>query len=93
MTRYSREALQRLLAAVVPDPKGWRKEALCAQTDPELFFPEKGGSTRDAKFICSRCPVRAECLVDALSGEWGRFGVWSGMSERERRNLPKEAAA
>ena len=36
----------------------WQERALCAQTDPEAFFPEKGGSTREAKKICQRCPVR-----------------------------------
>ena len=38
----------------------WQAEALCAQTDPEAFFPEKGGSTRDAKRVCGVCPVRDE---------------------------------
>ncbi len=40
----------------------WQSDALCAQTDPEAFFPEKGGSTRDAKKICTTCEVRAQCL-------------------------------
>lgn len=40
----------------------WQTDALCAQTDPEAFFPEKGGSTRDAKRVCESCPVREECL-------------------------------
>ncbi|QRN80660.1 MAG: WhiB family transcriptional regulator, partial [Nocardiopsis sp. BM-2018] len=41
---------------------GWQERALCAQTDPEAFFPEKGGSTREAKKVCQSCEVRAECL-------------------------------
>jgi len=58
--------------------------ALCAQTDPEAFFPEKGGSTRQAKIICRRCEVRQECLAYALAaGE--QYGVWGGLSDRERR--------
>jgi len=44
------------------NPLGWQTDALCAQTDPEAFFPEKGGSTRDAKKICTTCDVRGECL-------------------------------
>jgi WhiB family transcriptional regulator, redox-sensing transcriptional regulator len=40
----------------------WQERALCAQTDPEAFFPEKGGSTREAKRVCLSCEVRAECL-------------------------------
>ena len=64
----------------------WRLEALCAETDPEAFFPEKGGSTRDAKRVCSGCSVRAECLEFALAND-ERFGIWGGLSERERRRL------
>ena len=64
----------------------WQERALCAQTDPEAFFPEKGGSTREAKRICSGCEVRAECLEYAL-GHDERFGIWGGLSERERRRL------
>ena len=40
----------------------WQERSLCAQTDPEAFFPEKGGSTREAKKVCVGCEVRAECL-------------------------------
>ena len=70
----------------------FRLDGLCAQTDPELFFPEKGGSTRDAKRICARCDVQAECLEYALAmGE--RFGIWGGLSERERRGLAPTAPA
>jgi len=69
---------------------GWQTDALCAQTDPEAFFPEKGGSTRDAKKVCAACNVRAQCLEYALSND-ERFGIWGGMSERERRRLRKRA--
>src|SRR5688500_17776601 len=68
----------------------WQERALCAQTDPEAFFPEKGGSTREAKRICQGCEVRAECLEYAL-GHDERFGIWGGLSERERRKLKKRA--
>ena len=69
---------------------GWQDQALCAQTDPEAFFPEKGGSTREAKKVCRSCDVRAECLEYALEND-ERFGIWGGMSERERRRLKREA--
>ncbi len=68
----------------------WQERALCAQTDPEAFFPEKGGSTREAKRVCVSCEVRAECLEYALEQD-ERFGIWGGLSERERRRLKKEA--
>ena len=66
----------------------WQDRALCAQTDPEAFFPEKGGSTREAKKICLGCEVRAECLDYALAHD-ERFGIWGGLSERERRRLKR----
>lgn len=69
---------------------GWQERALCAQTDPEAFFPEKGGSTREAKKVCVGCEVRAECLEFALAHD-ERFGIWGGLSERERRKLKKRA--
>ncbi|WP_425325826.1 WhiB family transcriptional regulator [Ornithinicoccus hortensis] len=68
----------------------WQERALCAQTDPEAFFPEKGGSTREAKKVCVGCEVRAECLEYALAHD-ERFGIWGGLSERERRKLKKRA--
>ena len=68
----------------------WQTDALCAQTDPEAFFPEKGGSTREAKRICQVCEVKADCLEYALAHD-ERFGIWSGLSERERRKLKKRA--
>ena len=66
----------------------WQDRALCAQTDPEAFFPEKGGSTREAKRICLGCEVRDECLEYALAND-ERFGIWGGLSERERRRLKR----
>ena len=66
--------------------ESWRLSALCGETDPEAFFPEKGGSTRDAKRVCTGCDVRAECLEFALRND-ERFGIWGGLSERERRRL------
>lgn len=68
----------------------WQADALCAQTDPEAFFPEKGGSTREAKRICEGCEVRSQCLDYALAND-ERFGIWGGLSERERRKLRREA--
>ena len=68
----------------------WQQRALCAQTDPDGFFPEKGGSTREAKRTCMSCEVKAECLTYALEND-ERFGVWGGLSENERRRLKRGA--
>ena len=72
------------------DNASWQERALCAETDPEAFFPEKGGSTREAKKICTGCEVKAECLEYALAND-ERFGIWGGLSERERRRLRRRA--
>jgi WhiB family redox-sensing transcriptional regulator len=84
--------------SLVPDPMDltltpgdedqWQERALCAQTDPEAFFPEKGGSTREAKRICLGCEVKDSCLEYALAND-ERFGIWGGLSERERRRLKR----
>jgi WhiB family redox-sensing transcriptional regulator len=74
----------------LPPELAWQERALCAQTDPEAFFPEKGGSTREAKRVCMSCDVRAECLEYALAKD-ERFGIWGGLSERERRRVKKQA--
>ena len=71
------------------DDLSWQHKALCSQTDPEAFFPEKGGSTRDAKRVCAQCEVREQCLDWAIEHD-ERFGIWGGMSERERRRYKKE---
>ena len=70
---------------------GWRKDAECRDTDPELFFPV--GTTgaalvqiENAKSVCRRCSVQAECLEFALSTNQDS-GIWGGTSEEERRKL------
>lgn len=67
----------------------WQERALCKETDPDAFHPEKGGSTREAKRICGRCEVRDECLEYALAHD-ERHGIWGGKSERERKKLRRE---
>jgi WhiB family redox-sensing transcriptional regulator len=80
-----------LVASLTTGDQDWQERALCAQTDPDAFFPEKGGSAREAKKVCGRCEVRPECLEHALKrGE--RYGVWGGMTERERRQLARASA-
>ena len=72
--------------ATTAEHPAWYADALCAQTDPEAFYPEKGGSTANAKRTCSACPVRAICRDTALArGE--EHGIWGGTSTRERRAI------
>jgi WhiB family transcriptional regulator, redox-sensing transcriptional regulator len=92
MTMSANSELARLIAgAGDPGDMVWQDLALCRETDPDAFFPEKGGATREAKRICSRCEVRGECLEYALAHD-ERFGIWGGLSERERRRLKRRAA-
>lgn len=71
--------------------RGWQDQANCLGVDPDLFFPERGASTREAKEVCRGCIVRGECLEYALAnGE--KFGIWGGLSERERRRLRRQRA-
>src|SRR5437868_4091096 len=73
------------------DARSWQDQANCLGVDPDLFFPERGASTREAKEVCRGCVVREECLEYALSnGE--KFGIWGGMSERERRRVRRARA-
>lgn len=71
-------------------PRDWRDDALCAQVDPELFYPDEGQSPRTPKRVCAGCPVRDECLQWALAQDV-RGGIWGGASDRERRRMRRAA--
>lgn len=77
------------------DLPDWMNDSVCAQTDPDAFFPEKGGSTREAKKVCLSCDVRLDCLdcLEYAMTHEERFGIWGGLSERERRKLAKRRLA
>lgn len=69
----------------------WHARASCSEIGGDLWFPEKGGSTREAKRVCMACEVRATCLQYALDNEeW--FGIWGGLTNRERRKLLKASS-
>jgi WhiB family redox-sensing transcriptional regulator len=69
----------------------WRRFSNCLGVDPDLFFPERGASTKEAKGVCHGCVVKKECLEYALTtGE--KFGIWGGLSERERRRIRRQRA-
>lgn len=73
------------------EERGWQGKANCMGVDPDLFFTERGASTREAKEVCKGCVVKTDCLEYALdNGE--KFGIWGGMSERERRRLRRARA-
>lgn len=70
----------------------WQERANCQYTDPEVFWPPKGGSALPAKRICARCEVRDECLQYALDND-ERYGVWGGKTDRQRRRIQRKRAA
>ena len=73
------------------EDRSWQLKANCLGVDPDLFFPERGASTKEAKEVCRGCVVREQCLEYALAnGE--KFGIWGGMSERERRRIRRARA-
>lgn len=66
----------------------WVSRARCRTTDPDELFVQ-GAAQRKAAVICRHCPVVAECLADALDNQM-EFGVWGGLTERQRRALLKQ---
>ena len=63
----------------------WAGQGRCVSNDPDALFV-RGAAQQNAKIVCQKCPVIAECLADALDNRT-EFGVWGGMTERERRAL------
>jgi WhiB family redox-sensing transcriptional regulator len=78
-----------LIDALAVDDLAWQDYSNCRGADADLFFPERGASTRKAKAICNACQVKAECLEFAIQ-QSEKFGIWGGLSERERRRIRKE---
>jgi WhiB family redox-sensing transcriptional regulator len=86
-------ALERMITAVTPPPRGILDNAACADTDPDAFFEEPGsGIGRAAKRVCKTCPVMAECLEWALDNH-EVYGVWGGTSEKQRRVIRAQRKA
>lgn len=71
----------------------WRDSALCRETDPDAFFPEVGNSGSAARRVCAACPVRIDCLTDALDRHDVTYGVLGGLTPNERRDLLREQRA
>ncbi len=80
--------MQRITSKLL-QPVDWQAKARCAEVDPDIFFPERGGSSKRAREVCARCEVRLQCLEYALNNK-EQFGIWGGTSERERRRLRRE---
>jgi len=69
---------------------GWQEMALCAQIDPELWYPDAGLAV-EARRICASCPVAAQCLQDALADTGDEYGIRAGTSPRRRETIRSQA--
>ena len=83
---YKEESLSNLLRL---QELWWQVDANCNDKYADLFFPNRGASTREAKKICSECTVKEHCLEYAIVNA-EKFGIWGGLSERERRKIRKD---
>lgn len=77
---------------LVPDnePREWRQEALCLESDPDIFFTERAALNEEAIRVCRHCPVKQQCLTDALKVD-KQWGVRAGLTARQRTVLKKGA--
>ena len=80
-----------ITSVIAEGDRSWQDYANCLGVDPDLFFPERGASTKEAKEVCRGCVVREDCLEYALQNS-EKFGIWGGMSERERRRIRRARA-
>jgi WhiB family transcriptional regulator, redox-sensing transcriptional regulator len=83
--------MRELVMETLTEERRWQEQANCLGVDPDLFFPERGASTKEAKSVCRACEVRTDCLEYALTNS-EKFGIWGGLSERERRRVRRERA-
>ena len=80
---------QSLIEELIGGMPSWTDEANCKGQDADLFFPERGASTRKAKAVCRACIVQVDCLEYAVENS-EKFGIWGGLSERERRKVKRQ---
>jgi WhiB family redox-sensing transcriptional regulator len=83
-TSEARHYLRRLFASWLPD---WHDEATCRGHDPGPWFPTRGQSNQAALDICGRCPVRSECLAEALDDPTLDYGVRAGATANARKTM------
>jgi len=69
--------------------ENWKDKAECLDADPDIFFPPEGVNIHQARAVCARCPVQEECLEYALKHNI-EFGVWGGMSRKEREQIARK---
>jgi WhiB family transcriptional regulator, redox-sensing transcriptional regulator len=83
---YQQKMMMDFMESLKNGDLDWQHLALCAETDPDAFFPEEGGSHKNPKKICQQCPVQLDCLEYAIRNN-ETHGVWGGLSPRERQRI------
>lgn len=84
-------AILEILRAPVNEERPWMVFGACREQDPDLFFPDTVRQAREAIAICNTCPVKGECLEYSLEAR-ERFGVWGGLTDKQRRHLLRQPA-
>lgn len=85
------EGMRSALVVPITEERPWAAFAACRNRDPDTFFPVTPDGEREAIRICGGCPVAIDCLEFALETRI-RFGIWGGMTEKQRRNLNRRIA-
>ena len=85
------DVLIEILQAPINEERPWMVFGACRELDPELFFPQSSQAAGRAIAVCNTCAVRAECLEYSLEAR-ERFGVWGGLTEKQRRQLLRQTA-
>ena len=75
----------------ITEERPWVVFSACRDKDPDLFFPDARSDTKEALAICASCPVRVDCLEYAIETDV-RFGVWGGLTDKQRRRLVRSMA-
>ena len=85
------DAIEPVLAAPITEERPWAAFATCRDRDPDVFFPLTAHGELEAIRICRGCPVQIDCLEFALETNI-RFGVWGGLTEKQRQTLRRQIA-
>ena len=85
------DSIDPALTVPITEERPWAVFAACKDRDPDVFFPSGPGEEREAIRVCSGCAVRVDCLEFALEARV-RFGVWGGLTEKQRRSLIRQIA-
>ena len=91
MNEFTLDDFVDIIAVPITEERPWVVFGACREADSDFFFPTSREEERQAIAICATCPVRVQCLEYSLEAR-ERFGIWGGMTEKQRRRLLKRSA-